>query len=308
MRLEEIDVRETPSGESPQLVILWRAIRPLHWVKNVFVFAPLLFAGQLTEAPAVLNAWYAFGLFCLAASGIYLMNDVWDREVDRQHPSKSMRPITQGSLSAPAAVRASIVFILLALGGSAAMGWAVFFVTSVYVTTHLLYTFALKKILIVDAVVIAFGFVLRVLTGALAIGAEASQWILLSTFFLALLIAFSKRRYEIFYDDETPPANPTAYSAFLLDVFVMVSGAAVISAYVGYVMARGAWQNGYALLVSVAVVVFGILRYLAIIYQNDERLDHTKMILTDRPLMGAVLIWIGLTIAEIYFFKPQLPS
>ncbi len=307
MRLEEIDVRETSPGESPQLLILWRAIRPLHWIKNVFVFAPLLFARQLTEVSALRDSFWAFAVFCLAASGIYLMNDVWDREVDRHHPSKSMRPITMGSMSTSAAIRASVIFLVLALSGSAMMGWTVFLVTAAYVTTHLVYTFVLKKILIVDAVVIAFGFVLRVLAGAVAIGVEASQWIVLSTFFLALLIAFSKRRYEIFYDDETPPANPTGYSAFLLDVFVMVSGAAVISAYVGYVMTRGAWQNGYALLVSVAVVLFGILRYLAIIYQNDERLDHTKMILSDRPLMAAVLVWIGLTIAEVYFFKPQLP-
>jgi len=307
MRLEEIEIRESAAGDASRLSILWKAIRPLHWVKNVFVFAPLLFARHLDDPTTIGLSAAAFVVFCLAASGIYLVNDVWDIAADQRHPSKSMRPITRGSMSRRSALRSSVVLSVMALLGGAFVGVGLLTLTAVYLVTHLLYTFFLKKILIVDAVVIAFGFVLRVLAGAVAIGVAPSQWIILSSFFLALLIAFSKRRYEIFYDDESHQAHPTGYTAFLLDIFVMVSGAAVLSSYVGYVLARGAWQNGVALLISVAVVLFGVFRYLAIVYQNDERLDHTKMILTDGPLMTAVLVWLGLTVTEVYFFVPQMP-
>ncbi len=307
MRLEEVEIREPAAGDASQLAILWRAVRPLHWVKNVFVFAPVLFARQLGDPVAIAWSGAAFVVFCLAASGIYLINDVWDIAADRRHPSKSMRPITRGSLSRRSAIVTAEVLFVLALAASIAIGAGLAFLTFAYIATHILYTVFLKKVLIVDAVVIAVGFVLRVLAGAAVIGVEPSQWIILTSFFLALLIAFSKRRYEIFYDDASTPESTRGYSAFLLDIFVMVSGAAVLSSYVGYVLARGAWQNGYALLISVGVVLFGIFRYLAIIYQNDERLDHTKMILTDGPLMTAVVIWLGLTVTEIYFFIPKMP-
>jgi len=176
---------------------LFRALRPVQWVKNVFVLAPLVFAERLLEPDLLLRAGIAFLAFCFAASSIYLVNDLRDREEDRRHPVKKNRPIASGALAVPLAAAASAALALAAIGAALYLGTSFTVYLAVYLAINLLYSSVLKKMVILDVMAVSSGYVLRVMAGAAAIEVEVSKWLLLCSIFLALLLIFSKRRHEI---------------------------------------------------------------------------------------------------------------
>lgn len=305
----EFIVQEPPRPTEPRRRTDWAALleamRPLHWVKNVFVLVPVVFSGLLFDGTAMLRSSAAFLLFSLASSAIYLVNDVCDLDEDRRHPSKRFRPITCGRLAIRAAVALSVVVGSLSILLSVWLHPLFGLVVAGYLALNILYSMYVKRIVIADVMVVAVGFVMRVQAGAYAIGGDTTTWILACTFGLALLIGFSKRRYEIMVDGSSIQFN-RGYSPYLLDLLILLSAASVLSAYVMYVVSRGSWQNGAALLASVLVVFYGVMRYVTIVHRSEENLDHTKLILTDRPLMASTLVWIGLLIVEIYAYNPHL--
>lgn len=281
------------------------SMRPLHWVKNIFVFVALIFSHHLFDLRAIGNSLYVFCIFCLASSTIYIINDIFDRSEDAKHPSKWMRPITRGLVAIPHAVLFSACLGCTAVVLSFIAHVTVGYVMVVYLMLNLFYSFFLKKIAILDVAIIGLGFVLRVLAGAAVLFFDVSNWILISTFFLAVLIAFCKRRYEIMSDGSFLHFE-RGYSPYFLDILIAIVAASVIGSYIFYVISRGQWQNGVAVLLSVLSVFYGVIRYLLIIYRNEEKLDHTQLILSDKPLVTAVIIWIGLSIIEMYYINPNL--
>ncbi|MBX7152429.1 UbiA prenyltransferase family protein [bacterium] len=289
----------------PIYVNILLAARPLHWIKNIFVFSALAFSLKLFHSDAVWVSALVFLAFCMVSSAVYMINDVTDREEDARHPSKRTRPITSGQLSTKQALVASSIFCTAGILLSWVVNEWVVMLVSGYVVMNVFYSFTLKKILILDVIIIAMGFVLRVLAGGFALNYELSNWILICTFFLSTLIGFAKRRYEI-TSDGLSFHEYKGYTPYLLDLLITATAASVISSYAFYVMLRGNWQNGLALLASIAVVFFGVIRYVLIIYRSEEQLDHTKLILTDKPLVASVLIWISLLITEIYVINPHL--
>lgn len=278
---------------------LLRAMRPHQWVKNVFVLAALVFAlgeaGPETASTAdrLIRVLLATGAFCLGASAIYLVNDVVDVESDRQHPKKRRRPIAAGELSIPAALFASVgcVAASLALAHAAtppveeAGAGSVVLVVGVYMVSNLLYSLKLKQFAIVDAFLIALGFMLRVVAGAYAAAAPISHWLLLSTLFLALFLAFCKRRAEmdLLGDDASQHRkNLGQYTPeFLEQVTSVLSGCAIIT-YAMYTVdeettAKFGEENH--LVWSVPFVVFGLFRYLLIVQRQEGGGSPTRVLL-----------------------------
>lgn len=284
---------------------LLRALRPAQWAKNFFVLAPLVFAGLLADPEAVTRGLAAFAVFCCAASAVYLVNDVQDREADRLHPLKRHRPIAAGSLGVGTALAAAVVLALAAAAGTVVLGAAFAGVLATYLALNLLYSFGLKRLVIVDVMVVAVGFVLRVLAGGFAVGAKVSSWLLLCTIFLALFLAFSKRRHELMLLAGEAPSQRSVlshYSPQFLDQMINVVTASSVLAYALYAVAPEtvAKFGTDRLIYTLPLVLFGVFRYLYLIYQRPGERNPTEAILADAPFLVNVVLW-GLAVLWIVY-------
>lgn len=281
-------------------------MRPAQWVKNLFVLAPLVFAHRLDDLRQLERAALAFALFCAAASAVYLFNDLRDLEQDRQHPLKSRRPIPSGALPIPFAAAAAFVLAGGALGASFALGRPFALLLAFYVTLNVLYSTTLKHVVILDVMSIAAGFVVRVLAGAAAIGVAVSNWLLLCGGFLALFLAFAKRRHEL-----ALAANDAAlqrrvlehYSLTFLDQMINVVTASTLLSYALYSVApETAERLGTTRLVwTIPFVLFGIFRFLYLLYQRPSERNPTERILVDPPFVINFALWGALVVALIYW-------
>lgn len=284
---------------------LVRSMRPAQWAKNLFVLAPLAFAGGLGKVPLVERGLLAFAAFCAASSAIYLVNDLRDREQDRNHPLKRHRPIAAGTLPAPVAALAAALLVVLALGAAVLLGRGFGVVVAIYLLLNGAYNAGLKNVVILDALIIALGFVLRVLGGAAAVAVAVSHWLLLCTIFLALFLAFSKRRHEIglLADDAARQRQVLDhYSPAFLDQMINVVTASAVVCYALYAVApeTEAKYGGHALLYTIPLVLFGVFRYLYLVYQRPGEVNPTEAILRDRPFLANLVLW-GLAVLWIVY-------
>ncbi len=283
------------------LLALVQAMRPHQWVKNLLVFAPLAFAHERHQGEAVRLAIVAFACFCAAASTVYLLNDIVDREADRRHPKKCLRPIASGRLPIALAMLAVVVLLVgIAWGGSAIVAThtgAPFLVwPASYLALNLAYSFGLKRVVIVDAICIALGFQLRVLAGADAIVARPSSWILLCTFFFALFLAFCKRREEVVkHGDGETRASLRDYDAHFLDQMINPLAAMSILAYALYTVDPHtvAYHGSAGLALTVPFVVFGVFRYLYLVHRRGEGSDPARLLFRDPQILVSGALWAG---------------
>jgi len=282
---------------------LVRSLRPIQWAKNLFVLAPAVFGGLLLDEKTVARVGLALLAFCFASSAVYLINDIRDREEDRKHPLKRFRPLAAGTLTVPVAVAAVLVLSAVAATISSYLGGSFGLILGGYLLLNLLYTLWLKHMVILDVMSISLGFVLRVEAGAEASGLEVSRWLFLCTIFLALFLAFSKRRHEI-----TLLAGAASnqrrvldqYSPAFLDQMINVVTASSVVSYALYSVAPETVQKyGTSDLVyTIPMVLYGIFRYLYLMYQQPGERNPTEAILKDLPfliniaLWGAAVIWI----------------
>ncbi len=288
-----------------RFIAAFQSLRPLHWIKNIFVFVALLFSTRLFHLQSVIDIAAVFVIFCLSASAIYLINDLFDRNEDRLHPVKRFRPVTSGKITPKQALILSSFLILLTAILTAWIKPVVWTVIAAYIILNIAYSWFLKHWVVIDVMTIAIGFLMRIYAGSLALGYDLSFWVYLTVFLLSALIAFSKRRYEIIYNGESI-SGERGYTPYLLDMFMIFTGASLFSSYVFYILFRSNWQNGWTIYLSMLVVFFGITRYLYVIYQTREVKEHTRLMLSDKPLVISVLIWTVLWITEIYFVNPYL--
>ncbi len=278
------------------LLPLLRSLRPAQWSKNVFVFAPLVFARLLFNGWALAHALLAFAAFCAAASAVYLVNDVRDREEDRRHPLKSKRPIAAGELGvAPAMIAAAFLAV-----GAFALAWYLgprfASLLAAYLTLNLLYSAVLKHVVILDVMCIAAGFVFRVLAGAAAVGAAVSSWLILCTTFLALFLAFSKRRHELLLLQQGAADQRRVlehYSPAFLDQMINVVTASAVVSYALYTLAPETVQKFHSehLIWTLPLVLFGVFRYLYLTYQRADLRNPTEAILRDAPFLINIALW-----------------
>ncbi len=281
------------------------SLRPEQWTKNLLVFAALLFARRLFDPAAVLQALAAFAIFCGLSGAVYLLNDVSDRESDRQHPVKRHRPIAAGHVSAPTAVAWALVLIALGLSLSFWLQTGFGMAAAAYLVLQAAYTRVLKHVVILDVMAIAFGFVLRAVAGGLIIGVPISDWLVICTILLALFLGLSKRRHELTLLAAGAAGHRRIleeYDPYLLDQMIAVVAAATLVAYIIYCLSpeTTARFGTHWLVLTVPFPIYGLFRYLYIVHRKDGGGNPSEMLLTDRPLLSCVGLW-GLTVVAVIY-------
>jgi len=276
-------------------VELLRAMRPKHWIKNMFVFAALVFAQQLGRLDAVLVTLAAFAIFCMISSSVYLLNDIADREMDRQHPIKRNRPIASGRLSITVAGVASFLLAAVALGWAFWLSLPFAAVACSYLLMNLAYSAGLKRVVIVDVMLIATGFLLRAWGGALALGVAMSHWLVLCTALIALFLGFAKRRQELATWDSADEQRPILkeYSLPFLDQLISIVTASTLLAYALYAFSpEVAEKLGTSWMgLTLPCVLFGMFRYLYLVHRRGEGENPTLLVLKDPGLISTLLLW-----------------
>jgi 4-hydroxybenzoate polyprenyltransferase len=279
--------------------LLLEAMRPKQWIKNLFVFAGLAFAGKVTDVGSVGLAVATFAAFCLASGATYLLNDVRDAEADRHNPRTASRPIARGDLSEGLALGMAALSAAVALGVAALVNWQTLAVLGGYVILQLAYSYGLKHVLFVDVMAIAAGFVLRAAAGGLAIDVPISSWLLLCTGLLAIFLGFTKRRAEAVAlggSEQPRRAVLDHYSVGLLDELIAVVTPSTVVVYAIYA-ATGAPTNW--MLLTLPFVLYGVFRVLFLIHHGGRVTEEPAVIVyRDRPLLACVALW-GVTAATI---------
>lgn len=276
---------------------LARCLRPHQWVKNLLVFGGLLFSQSLTDPAAVLHSVHAFLLFCFAASSIYLLNDVKDRDEDRLHPEKRLRPIASGEVSPFIAMSVMVCLAVGSLSSAFMINRSFGALLCLYFVMNVAYTVRLKHVVILDVMLIAAGFVLRAVGGAIAIGQPASSWLVLCTMTLALLVGFGKRRNEIAVlqgDAANHRSNLEEYSLPFLDVMMTISAAAAVIMYTLYAAAAAHFREDKApmLVLTTPFVIYGIFRYLYLVHRKCDGGDPSKLFVSDRAFVINGVLWV----------------
>jgi len=284
---------------------LVQSLRPAQWAKNLFVLAPLVFGDLLLNGPAVARALLALLAFCCASSAVYLINDLRDREEDRQHPLKRLRPLASGTLGVPAAVAAVVVLTAAAFALALYLGLPFAWILGAYLLLNVLYTLWFKHMVILDVMSISLGFVLRVEAGGEATGVAVSRWLFLCTTFLALFLAFSKRRHEItLLAGAASGQRPVLdhYSPAFLDQMINVVTASSVVSYALYAVAPDTVRKFHTenLVYTIPLVLYGIFRYLYLMYQRSGERNPTEAILRDPPFLINMVLW-GLAVLWIVY-------
>ena len=286
----------------PSLV---RTLRPEQWTKNLIVFAALLFGQRLLDPGAVTRSLAAFVLFCVLSGVVYLVNDLFDQDADRLHPTKRFRPIASGELSSGAAVVWAAVLGAAALGAAAWLSPVFALVAAAYVLLFVLYSRWLKHIVILDVMSIAIGFVLRTVAGAAVIDVPVSDWLLVCTVLLALFLGLSKRRHELTLLADNAIGHRRIldeYNPYLLDQMIGVVTASTLMAYIIYCTSQETIERFGTrnLVLTVPLPIYGILRYLYLVHRRDGGGNPSELLITDRPLLICVALWGLVTTAVIY--------
>lgn len=289
------------------VVALIKAIRPKQATKNLFVYTALVFAGQLFQWPQFLRATFGFLLFTMVAGSIYLLNDLLDVEKDRLHPKKRTRPIASGALPVPLAW---VAFVVLGLCGTA-IGFRLsllFGLTlAAYFVLQIAYCFRLKHIVLLDVFTVATGFVLRTASGGFAIGVHISPWLMLFSLQLALFLGFGKRRQEIVLQGdnaEKSRAILSEYSLPFLDPMIVIVSAVTIVCYSVYSVDSPTAVTHPHLWITVPFIIYGVCRYLYLVYQKGWGGAPDEVLLKDRELLFSVILWF-LTVMLVFKFDGQ---
>ncbi|MGI9020395.1 MAG: UbiA family prenyltransferase [Solirubrobacterales bacterium] len=297
---------------------LIRTMRPQEWVKNTLVFAGLLFSGKVDQGAAVADASLAFAAFCMISSAGYLFNDLRDAAHDRRHPEKRSRPIASGELAPATAAMAAIALAAAAVVlPLAAVDAEVAGIVAAYGIVTVAYSLVLKRLVIIDVMTIASLFILRVVAGAVAVEAQASEFLLVCTAMLALFLGFTKRRQEAILEGAGTPGTPGGgaedvagvgstrpvlehYSVPFLDQMVAMVTAAAILSYVIYAVSSP--LVGSRMLATAPSVLYGVFRYLYLIYDRQDTRSTAAILTQDPGMIFAGVSWIASAVAVLYLF------
>ncbi len=311
-----------------QLYNIFRLLRPRQWMKNFAIFAAITFAGELFNIKALVPVVIGFFVFCGISSATYIINDAMDVKKDRLHPFKKFRPLAHGDVNIKFAILLAIFLIVFSLGLSMLVNFTFFLFIIVYLLLQICYSSFLKSITIIDILAIAAGYILRVYGGEFASGFHISVWMLLTTISISLFLAIGKRRSELTLISQHKDINIAAtrktlshYSERLLDVYASIFATSTFISYSLFTFLEtpkgltisigdlttdaipGGFQRKW-LMVTIIPVVYGLMRYLQDIYENQEGESPEKVLLSDKPLLATVLIWTIMVIFIIYFLTP----
>lgn len=276
---------------------IWISMRPVQWVKNILIFAGLIFSQNFFSPPLLLKSLFAFVLFCGISSSVYILNDILDLKNDKLHPIKSKRPLTSGELSIPSALIFSLILGMISVILSFFLQRHFGLVLTIYFFLNLLYSRYLKHIVILDVMCVAAGFVLRAVAGALVIQVIISSWLVVCTILLALFLGFSKRRHELVLLEDNAVEHRkilAEYSPYFLDQMIAVVTASTVVAYAFYTLSPEVMEKLGTKYMNLTIpfVLYGIFRYLYLIHQKKEGGRPTRMLLTDKPILINIVLWL----------------
>lgn len=279
-----------------------KSLRPKQWTKNFFVFAAILFSQNLFNIPMLLRVILVFILFSLLSSGVYLINDIIDIEKDKNHPKKKQRPIASGAINPSVALVFAVLLSTFTLALSFKLSFYVGLVSLLYLIQSLLYSIYLKNVVIIDALLIAFGFVLRVVAGGLVISVNVSVWLIICVTLLALFIAFCKRRHEInllSYKAGSHRKILEEYSVELLDQMINVVTSSTLVVYLLYTFLSSAEIE---LMYTIPFVLYGIFRYLYLVYKKNGGGEPEDIVLKDKHMVINILLWVLVVVIILYIW------
>jgi 4-hydroxybenzoate polyprenyltransferase len=285
---------------------LFFSLRPKQWIKNLFIFLPLIFGRKLFVFPANVKSAIVFILFCMASSAMYLINDIIDIERDRAHPTKRLRPIASCKVSVKQAAFTAFILGILSVIFSFKLNIHFGYVVIIYVVFNLIYSKVLKDVVIIDVFCIGGFFLLRLISGSIVAGVGLSHWIVIMITLLALFLGFNKRRQE-FMILEVKVAHHrrvlTKYSLYFIDQMIAVITSSIVVSYMLYTFdSRTVNEFGTKdLMYSIPFVYYGIFRYLYLIHKIREDGDPTRILLSDRMMQLNIALWIIVCTAVIYF-------
>ncbi len=282
-----------------------KSMRPRQWVKNLFIFAPLIFSKNVFDFQLLLKAIFSFVSFCLLSGAVYILNDIKDIEEDKLHPLKSRRPLASGSLRKEHALASFFILSILGFALASILNPVFLLSVFIYFVIQLLYSFWLKHVLIVDVFVIAAGFLIRVVAGGVAIEVSLSSWLLICTILLSLFLAMSKRRHEIILLEENASNHRPIlahYNPYLLDQMIAVVTASTLISYCLYTISEETVAKFQTknLIFTVPFVLYGIFRYLYLIHQRYEGGSPEALIIKDKPLLVDIFLWIVSVVIILY--------
>jgi len=284
-----------------------RLLRPQQWLKNFFIFAPLIFSKHLFQEGYFWTSALAFLVFSLLSSTVYVINDIADREADKLHPVKRNRPIASGKISVAQAAGIALVLIIVVGLLGARLNAKFLFIACVYFVLNIGYSFFLKHVILVDVFIVAAGFMLRVLAGAFAIDVQVSEWLVLCTLFVSLFLSISKRRGELLLVKNSESYQGRAvlreYEVEFMDQMMTIAAAGMAISYALYTVAeRTISVFGTAnLIFTTLFVLFGIFRYLYIVRVRKTDDNPTHLLVTDLPMIVNVAAWFIVCVIIIYF-------
>ena len=287
-----------------RVVVVLVSLRPRQWAKNLFVFAGVIFSQQLFT-PQVWRAVFAFALFCALSGAIYLLNDVADAEKDRLHPTKRRRPVASGALPRGLALGIGLALLAASVAVSFSLGVPFGLVAVAYGVLLTLYSVWLKHVVILDVLIVAMGFVLRAVAGAVAVGADISGWLLICTVLIALFLALGKRRHEYLTLKGSAAAHRpilAEYSEGFIDQMIAVVTASAVTAYALYTMSPETVAKFHTRLLPLTLpfVLYGIFRYLYLLYRRELGGNPSDLVLSDRALLVNTVLWMAGVLVLIY--------
>ena len=289
-----------------QLRLILKTMRPKQWIKNVFVLAAVVFDRQLTNTESVLVTLLAMLLFCLVSSLVYIINDLADVEADRQHPQKQHRPLASGELSRNWAIGAAVFLGLITFPAAYGLNLQFGLLISGYFLLMLAYSFWLKHIPLLDVMIIAVGFVLRVAGGQVIIVTERfSPWLYVATTFLALFIGIGKRRSELELLESQAVNHRRVldgYTLELLDQMLVIVLSSTMMTYCLYTFTSADNLGNYSMLLTIPFVIYSLFRYLYLLKVKHIGGAPEVVVLTDRPMLFSIILW-GLTVLLILYLS-----
>jgi len=289
---------------TPLLVL--RTMRPKQWTKNVLLFGGLVFSKHLLNGELLLRSLLGFCVFCILSGLVYVINDITDIDKDKNHPKKKYRPIASGAVSPGLALAFSCVLSVLALALAAHLSLRFAIISAVYPAVMVLYSYVLKHVVILDIMTISAGFVIRALAGAIVVNVDFSGWLIACTIFLSLFLAIAKRRHELISLGDDAEAHRfilKEYTAQLLDQMISIMTASTILAYTLYTMSPEITEKFGTeyLYLTVPFVLYGMLRYLYLVYRKEKGGSPAQILLEDIPLIVDILLWGGLVFLLVYW-------
>lgn len=287
------------------MIHIIKLLRPQQWVKNTFLFLPAFFAGNINVLaywPQLIGGFFSFSF---TASAVYIINDYRDREADRLHPEKSKRPIASGKVSTKTALFLFVILVLAGLGLAFFMNRGFFYISSFYLVLNIFYSFGLKNVSILDIMIVALGFNLRLKGGGLLSAVPLSSWIVIMVFLLSLFIAVGKRRDDILIKDisgKTMRKSLSGYNIEFLNAWLGILAGVIIVAYLMYAQAPASQNHmgSYRLYYTMIFVIAGLMRYLQLVYIDKKTGSPIKILYTDRFLQIVLVLWMVAYFVIIY--------